>query len=470
MDRVFFSRNRKRNNGVGAERKRGNGRRAAQKRARKGPDLISGLPDDVLGAIVTLLDTAEGARTAALSRRWRYVWRSAPLNLDDRFEEPAIYFSDERVQVISRILASHPAPARRLAVRSVDLGSYSSAFDGWFRLPVLDSLQELFLDFTRTHSLSELPASALRFASLRVLDVDDCSFPAACTPPAFPCLTRLSLRHVGVTEELLHGIISGSPRIEALVLDTNSGYRRLRLSLPKLRYLAVSNRSFRKRIELKDLVLEDAASLERLLLHEVGYGPSVRITGAAKLRMLGYLGNGFPSLQLGNTIFKSTVPVSFVEQFTTVKILALEMAEWLKLKVVISYLRCFPCLEKLKIKFSQSGWNTYLEGAVPSDPYAPIECLDRSLKTIMLQSYSGQKPHAEFAKFFVESARVLEVMKFYTTEEVTRKWLEEQCRRLNIENRASRCVRFPFMLERELPLRFWMDDGFSSDDPFEDSM
>ena len=60
----------------------------------------------------------------------------------------------------------------------------------------------------------------------------------------------------------------------------------------------------REEVELDDLVIQDASSLERLLLHEANYGPSVRITGATKLKMLGYLGTGFPIIQLGDSIFK----------------------------------------------------------------------------------------------------------------------------------------------------------------------
>jgi hypothetical protein len=35
---------------------------------------------------------------------------------------------------------------------------------------------------------------------------------------------------------------------------------------------------------------------------------------------------------------------------------------------------------------------------------------------------------------------------------------EGQCNKLlDIENRASRCAQFPFVLERDLPSRFWME-------------
>ena len=109
-----------------------------------------------------------------------------------------------------------------------------------------------------------------------------------------------------------------SPGIEAISLDTNFGYRRLCISLPRLRYLAISDRSFGEREELSEVIVEDAASLERLLLHEVerDNGPSVRITGAEKLKILGYLGVGFPIVELGSTSFKvyrgiSFIPISF---------------------------------------------------------------------------------------------------------------------------------------------------------------
>lgn len=62
----------------------------------------------------------------------------------------------------------------------------------------------------------------------------------------------------------------------------------------------------------------------------------------------------------------------------------------------------------------------------------PIKCLDNSLKTVVLKSYAGLRAHINFAKFFVERARALNVMKLYCITECTHRWVQKQHTLLNI--------------------------------------
>jgi hypothetical protein len=69
------------------------------KRARVlgGVDRLGDLPDCLLHEILSLLGSRQAARTSALSRRWRHLWRAVPcLNIDQlEFLRPDVVPDDD---------------------------------------------------------------------------------------------------------------------------------------------------------------------------------------------------------------------------------------------------------------------------------------------------------------------------------------------------------------------------------------
>ena len=143
--------------------------RAANKRRRDeqepqatpaGLDFISNLPDDMLTVIISLLPIKYGARTILLSRRWRPLWKSSPLDLIDTHE--LCYGYRQTLDAFSQILGSHDGPIKGLIVGKFHSnGKDRAKLDEWFRSPAIDQLEKL--SYNDGH-MSLLPTSALRFA------------------------------------------------------------------------------------------------------------------------------------------------------------------------------------------------------------------------------------------------------------------------------------------------------------------
>lgn len=117
----------------------------------------------------------------------------------------------------------------------------------------------------------------------------------------------------------------------------------------------------------------------------------------------------------------------------------------------------------------QSTAKNELRNYVPG----PVHCLEHHLKSIVLKRYQAKTPVVNFAKFFILNAKVLKVMKF-GVQDITRqneKWMTNQRRRLQLDNKASQDARFDF------DSKYWSDylestriDDFSVSDPFDLSL
>jgi hypothetical protein len=281
-------------------------------------DRISGLPDAVLGDIVSLLPTSDGVRTQVLSSRWRPIWRSAPLNFDSDMNTPRLLRGNISDSDISRTLSAHRGPGRRFRHEFpyVDSGTRSAAkLDRWLRCPALDNLQELDFHYGSRFPRGwsplppppPLPASVRRLSStLRVASFGGCAFPEEnnSVPLQLPVLKQLSLSHSTISETSLHALLAGCPVLQSLLLSYNSGCARVRIVSRTVRSIGVN--PGRGDSRLQHLTLEDAPCLERLLLFSIGTRKAMDISviSAPKLDILGPLSDDFSKYEFGTTVFK----------------------------------------------------------------------------------------------------------------------------------------------------------------------
>ncbi|KAK1696918.1 hypothetical protein QYE76_013615 [Lolium multiflorum] len=386
-------------------------------------DLISALPDDVLGSIISRLPTNDGARTQAISRRWLPLWRSAPLNLADDFMGSAL---------VSKILSEHRGPARRLSLKwlwPIEV----PVIDGWLHSQALDSLEELDLADIR-----DIPLSVFRFApTLRFARFSRCGLPNSISTLRlnFRCLKQLTLQGIRIMEDALHNLLSGCTALESLELTYIYGIGAICISSQTLRSLAFNHYGSKT----LQLVIKDAPSLERLLpLYQDCDQGTIEVIRAPKLEVLGLLSEGLSKFQFGTTIFKKMIAVSLTTKIHTMKVLVLDSIGP-NLDAVVDFLKCFPCLVRLYII---SHPTKDMNNARKYDRLDPIECLELHLKKVVLMNYDGSKrPSVEFAKFFVLNSKLLKEMEIEVLNNRNDKWMANQRKQLCVDNRASRDAR-----------------------------
>ncbi|TVT98430.1 hypothetical protein EJB05_56258, partial [Eragrostis curvula] len=342
-----------------------------------GVDRISGLPDEILGEIISLLPTKDGARAQSLASRWRHLWLSAPLNIDHS-DLPSN--GDVQAGIISRILAAHRGPSRRLSVSMSHLIRRPETFIGWLQSPALHNLQELeFHQFFWCHHTS-LPASAFWFsATLRVATISSCRLPDDVVKKLhFPQLKHLGLEFVKISDGALHSLIAGCHVLEHLLLIGDC-FKGLRINSPSIISIGMGS---------GELIIEDAPSLLRLIL--LNPCCKLEVISAPKLETLGSLSDqGFDhKFVFGTLVIQS------------------------------------------EVSKNRNFWRRKHRNL--------IRCLDMRLKTIVLKNYRGTKSQLSFASFFVLNAKLLELMIFegevYKDDQIS---IAKQHRLLQLEKRAS---------------------------------
>ncbi|XP_044952351.1 putative FBD-associated F-box protein At1g05080 [Hordeum vulgare subsp. vulgare] len=399
-------------------------------------DRLSRLPDDLLRRVLSRLPAKDGARTTVLSSRWRGLWRSAPLVLVDTHFlsrgdaqcRPARAGAVSRAvtNAVSAALEAHPGPFPFVSLTC----SFMDAADRrmlarWFQILATKGVDELvFVNRPWPLPGLPLPSSLFSCASLSRLCIGAWVFPNTTALPrgaAFPNLRELVLGCIVMEDKDLEFLLAVSPVLQILAFHGSLASLHARIANQSLRCA-----QFCLSI-LEEVAVVNAPSLERLFLWRnwsergrVGkMSTTVKIGHAPKLRVLGYLEPGVHILQIGSTIIKAGTKASARTTVSSVQMLALQLhfGDRNQVKMLPSFLRCFPNLDTLIIEsFLETTSNRSLKFWQGT---SPIECVGSHLKTLSFCELQGNDDEFDFIMFIVENAPKLERLIIQIKQDLT---------------------------------------------------
>ncbi|XP_056159983.1 putative F-box/LRR-repeat protein At3g18150 isoform X3 [Syzygium oleosum] len=199
-------------------------------------DLISDLPDAVIHHIFSFLSLRDVVKTGVLSKRWRSTWTTtAQLVFDEA------YSSDFPSLVDSVLIrCTSPAVKRFHIIRFTYDKLLRSKLDLWLRFAEERRVEDLRLCLHQPKVHYKLPRFLYCLSRLVRLEVRGCCFSLG-TAVRWPCLKVLSIRYAEMSDDILEGIVRGSPVLESLELHNCRSIKNIVIDSTSVKELILDN-------------------------------------------------------------------------------------------------------------------------------------------------------------------------------------------------------------------------------------
>ncbi|CAO2040957.1 unnamed protein product [Urochloa humidicola] len=407
-------------------------------------DHISSLPDGLLFNIVSRLPLKDAVRTTVLSPRWRRVWASIPLVLDDSNlcrNLPNNGDTKAIAKAVSNTLYAHPGPFHCISLAytcnyaaSQDSGALLSS---WLSILSDRDVHYLYLKNQSSDSYAALPINILHIASLAHLYLDLWAFPSTNNlrrdVGVFPHLLNLTLQRTCIRTIDLDRLIQYSLKLMQLVLIRSDRTPPIVL----IRSLSLRCLVFWKSIA-HELDVRIATDLERLIMSaDLPYEPpsknfhiTVNIGSAREIKVLGYLNPAIHILKISETV--ETVP-SQRTILPSVNILGLKVQFGVpeKGKMLLSFLRCFPNVMTLHIMADEVDEPTDKLNSSFWKEAGPVMCVRFSIVRLVFKNFRGSLSELAFLRFVWERSKVLQQMVLVLANGVDLASVQEALTKLN---------------------------------------